>query len=204
MEVNERRPMTSRNRLHQWQWQRGHMTKVRLISVALACAGITLSGTTLFASTARTAGSARDPAQTRTPAFGVVGVGLMGICAEIEERDSDPRKLISCEPRRLSKKNLDLDYPAIPPRSADILVENGVLRAGDLAYFQVLAIDERPTYAKCAHGRGGRQYWLSFTDLPGLTVCVHSDEGRTAILQTESIDARSKVIQARLTVWDKS
>jgi hypothetical protein len=68
----------------------------------------------------------------------------------------------------------------------------------------VLGIDERPTYTKCVHSRGGREYWLTFTDLPGLTACVRSDEGRTGILQTESIDDRSRVIQARLTVWEKS
>jgi hypothetical protein len=103
------------------------MTNTRLISVALACIGITASGTTLFASTARRNVSPDDPPPSRIPAYGVVGVGLKGICAEIEAQRNDPRRLTDCELRRLSRLNLDIDHPPAQARSADILVENGLL-----------------------------------------------------------------------------
>jgi hypothetical protein len=117
---------------------------------------------------------------------------------------ADPQTTTFCQQVTLRSKNIDIDYIRQRSRSADVLAENGFLRAGKRAYFGLLDVDEQPSYSKCTSGIGERRFWLAFAELPGRTLCVYSDEGRVGVIQAEDANSQGTVIDARLTVWDKA
>ncbi|GAA3922528.1 hypothetical protein GCM10022629_32700 [Amorphoplanes auranticolor] len=94
---------------------------------------ITLSGTTLVTSAAQVSLGPQPQDPLPTPAFGVAGTGQAGICAEILGDVNDPPKIADCRRLILFRDNFDLDYLDVAPRSADLLIANGTLRAGQLS-----------------------------------------------------------------------
>ena len=188
-------PVTARVRLH---LRRLGLTYISVLSLLVSGAALLSSLTAANATE-----TAQQTALETAPAFGVTGEGVDGICAEIESTHDEPLRLNDCASLVLRTRNLDLDYPAARPRAYDVLVENSVLRAGQRASFSVLGLDERPSYLRCAERNGRSQYWLSFGDLPGHTLCVRTDEGRIGLIQPEKVDALGTTVHARLTVWDK-
>jgi hypothetical protein len=176
-----------------------------LMAVSAAC--ITLLGSTTVVANVNE--SHADSAYQVIPpeslgTFGVAGSGAEGICSEIQSFASDPPRIVDCEKFSLHTENIDIDnYPTAAPW-ADLLVENQIIRANKKAYFQILDSSRQPSYRGCASGGQLDLYWIPFSALPGRTVCLHSDEGRVGILQTEEANGNSAVIVARFTVWEKS
>ncbi len=136
-------------------------------------------------------------------AFGVEGTGTSGICAEIEHGATSPNVMTNCKPVILERENFDLDHLS-RPTSADLLVENSILRAGARASFRLLVAQERPSYQACTASRHEPLFWVPFSALPGRTLCVRTDEGRVGIIQVEDARQDSVRVRARLTVWHQS
>ena len=189
-----------------WSESRRQMSNIRFAAITLAWVALSLAGTAFAAMTTGPGAGAglTGPARTGAAdsAFGVTGSGQKGACAEISHTPDEPARLIDCVPVRLHVKNLDLDH-LTAPRSNDLLVENGFLRAGPRTYFKLLDVRTRPSHAACSPEPAEKWYWVRLIDLPGQTLCVRTDESRVGVVQTESINVEGTVVTARLTVWDQ-
>lgn len=135
--------------------------------------------------------------------FRPIGTPRQPSCGGIEMQALDPPLQVDCLDVVLHRENWDLDHPLRQVRSADMLVENRFLRAGEKAYFNLLPAGARPSYRGCVDNRQAPQYWMTFATLQGRVICIRSDEGRVGILQAERALRQSPAVRARLTVWSK-
>ena len=194
-------------RLVRWTESRPETTNIRLVGVIVSSIASLLAVVTLIVMTTksdvRVVTARSTDVRTEHPAFGVAGRGQEGACAEIASAPDDPVVSVDCAVLELRTESIDLDY-IDAPRSPDLLVENGFLRAGPLTYFELLGVETRPSYATCHAGPREKRYWLRLVELSGRTLCVHTDESRIAVIQAEGINAEGNVVAARLTMWNKS